>query len=223
MSFTGFGKQALPFFKALAFHQTKDWFEANRSIYENDVKEPFGDLIEDLSTELPKAGLPLHGDRKKALFRIHRDVRFAKDKSPYKTNAGAVLNRDGTKGTGGMLYIHLDPEGCFAAAGWWHPEKETIEAVRADIVKSPKPFFAMEDALAKAKLKFSEGHELKRTPKGYEKITDDRALAAIRRTGYVVSRPLKDSELHSSKLVKSITAFAKDAEPLLRYGWKVAG
>lgn len=223
MSFKGFGKQALPFFKALGFHQTKDWFEANRAIYETEVKEPFGDLVETLSAELAKVKLPLRGDRKKALFRIHRDVRFAKDKSPYKTNAGAVLNRDGTKGTGGMIYIHLDPEGCMVAAGWYHPENDTVAKFRADIAKSPKAFFAMEEALAKAKLKMSDDYSLKRTPKGYVNITDPRALAAIRRVGYVVSRPLKDTELSSPRLVKTIVAFAKDAEPLLRYGWKVAG
>lgn len=223
MAFKGFGKQALPFFKALAFHQTKDWFEANRAIYENEVKEPFGDLIDDLSTELGKKKLPLYGDRRKAVFRIHRDVRFSKDKSPYKTNAGAVLHRNGDKNAGGMLYVHIDPEGCFAAAGWWHPEKETIARFRAAIAKSPKAWFTLEDALAKAKLKMSDEYSLKRTPKGFEDLTDPRAVAAIRRIGYVVSRPLKDSELGSAKLVKSILAFAEDAEPLLRYGWKLGG
>jgi uncharacterized protein (TIGR02453 family) len=86
MPFSGFGPQALPFFKALAFHQTKDWFEANRAIYEGDVKTPFGDLVEALAARFAKEKIPLKGDRKASLFRINRDVRFAKDKSPYKGN-----------------------------------------------------------------------------------------------------------------------------------------
>ena len=118
MPFSGFGPQAVPFFKALAFHQTKDWFEANRAIYEGEIKGPLGDLVEDLAARFAKAKTPLKGDRKASLFRINRDVRFAKDKSPYKTNAGAVLSRTGAKNDPGMLYFHVAAEGCFAAAGF---------------------------------------------------------------------------------------------------------
>jgi uncharacterized protein (TIGR02453 family) len=223
MTFKGFGPQALPFLKALGFHQTKAWFEENRAIYEQQIKEPLGDLVEELSEALAAAKIPLRGDRKKAVFRLHRDTRFSKDKSPYKTNSGAVLNRDGTRGTGGMLYIHIAPEGCFAAAGWYMPEPAELAQFRAAIVKAPKAFFAMEAALAKGKLALSSDHTLKRTPKGYEQVTDPALLVAVKRTGFVVSRPLKETELGKPKLAGSIVAFAKDALPLLQYGWKVTG
>jgi uncharacterized protein (TIGR02453 family) len=223
VSFRGFGPQALPFLKALGFHQTKAWFEENRAIYENEIKEPLGDLVEDLSEALAAEKIPLRGDRKKAVFRLHRDTRFSKDKSPYKTNSGAVLNRNGTRGTGGMMYIHIAPEGCFAAAGWYMPEPAELAQFRAAIVKAPKAFFAMEAALAKGRLKLSDDHTLKRTPKGYEKVTDPALLVAVKRTGFVVSRPLKETELGKPKLAGSIVAFAKDALPLLQYGWKVTG
>jgi len=155
MPFTGLGPQTLPFFKALGFHQTKAWFEENRAIYETQVKAPLGDLVEDLSAELQRRKIPVHGDRKKAIFRLHRDTRFSKDKSPYKTNAGFVLNRDGTRGTGGMVYCHVDPTGCFVAAGWYMPEPETLAAIRAAIAKKPKAFFDMEAALRAKKLNLS--------------------------------------------------------------------
>ena len=74
MSFEGFGPQALPFFKALAFHQTREWFEENRATYETAVKAPLGDLVEETAARLAKAKIPLKGDRKSSLFRIHRDV-----------------------------------------------------------------------------------------------------------------------------------------------------
>ena len=124
MAFSGFGPQAVPFFKALAFHQTKDWFEFNRAIYEGEIKGPLGDLVEELTARFAKAKTSLKGDRKASLFRINRDVRFAKDKSPYKTNAGAVLSRTGAKNDPGMLYVHVSAEGCFAAAGFWQPEPD---------------------------------------------------------------------------------------------------
>ena len=102
MTFAGFGPKALPFFKALAFHQSREWFEANRETYESAVKGPMGDLVEDVAERLGRSKIPIKGDRKSSLFRIHRDVRFSKDKSPYKTNAGAVITRDGGKDSPGL-------------------------------------------------------------------------------------------------------------------------
>ena len=97
MPFQGFGAQALPFFKALAFHQSKEWFEANRGTYESAVKAPMGDLVEETAAGLAKAMIPIKGDRKSSLFRIHRDLRFSRNKDPYKTNSGVALTRTGTK------------------------------------------------------------------------------------------------------------------------------
>lgn len=223
MTFKGLGPQALPFFKALGFHQTKAWFEENRALYETQIKTPLGDLVEDLSAELKRRKIPLHGDRKKAVFRLHRDTRFSKDKSPYKTNAGFVLNRDGTKNTGGMLYVHIDPEGCFAAAGWYMPEPPTLAAIRQAIAKSPKAFREMESRLKANKLTISSDYTLKRTPKGYEGITDEGLLTAVKRTALLTSRPLKDTDIGKPKLVTQLADFAAEALPLLQFGWKAAG
>ena len=136
MAFQGFGPQAQPFFKALGFHQTKEWFEANRAIYEGQIKGPLGDLVEDLASRFAKAGTPLKGDRKASLFRINRDVRFAKDKSPYKTNAGAVLTRTGAKNDPGLFYIHIAADGCFCAAGFYQPEPEELARLRGAIARA---------------------------------------------------------------------------------------
>src|SRR5271156_6527352 len=77
MSFQGFGPEALPFFKALKFHQSREWLEANRATYESAVRGPMGDLVEDVAARLGKAKIPINGDRKSSVFRIHRDVRFS--------------------------------------------------------------------------------------------------------------------------------------------------
>jgi uncharacterized protein (TIGR02453 family) len=223
MPFKGLGPQTLPFFKALGFHQTKAWFEENRALYETEIKTPLGDLVEDLSAELKRRKIPLHGDRKKAVFRLHRDTRFSKDKSPYKTNAGFVLNRDGTKNTGGMLYVHIDPEGCFAAAGWYMPEPPTLAAIRQAIAKAQKAFREMESRLKANKLTISSDYTLKRTPKGYEGITDEGLLTAVKRTALITSRPLKDTDIGKPKLVAQLADFATEALPLLQFGWKAAG
>lgn len=223
MPFNGLGPQALPFFKALGFHQTRAWFEENRAIYDDQIKAPLGDLVEDLSAELKRRKIPLHGDRRKAIFRLHRDTRFSKDKSPYKTNAGFVLNRDGTKATGGMLYVHIDPAGCFTAAGWYMPEPPTLAAIRKGIAANPKAFRDMEAKLKSKKLTLSGDYTLKRTPRGYEKITDEALLTALKRTALITSRPMKDADIGKPKLVTQLADFAEDALPLLQFGWKAAG
>ncbi|MGC2782477.1 MAG: TIGR02453 family protein, partial [Roseiarcus sp.] len=124
MAFAGFGPKALPFFKALKFHQSREWFEANRETYESAVKGPMGDLVEELAERMRQAKIPLKGDRKSSMFRIHRDVRFSASKDPYKTHAGAVLTRSGGKNDPGLLYFHLSPEECFFAAGFYEPESD---------------------------------------------------------------------------------------------------
>jgi len=143
MSFQGFGPQALPFFKALAFHQTKAWFDENRATYESAVKGPMGDLVEETALRLAKAKIPIKGDRKTSLFRIHRDVRFANNKDPYKTNAGVAMTRTGSKNDPGVLYFHLSPEECFFAAGFYQPEPAALAKLREATARSPKAFKAM--------------------------------------------------------------------------------
>ena len=81
--FKGSGEKALPFLKALDFHQNREWFLENKDIFEAHLYQPLGDLVDDLMTRFEKAGLPFRGDRKKSQFRIKRDTRFSKDKSPY--------------------------------------------------------------------------------------------------------------------------------------------
>ena len=219
MSFTGFGPQALPFFKALAFHQTKEWFEANRAIYDNEIRGPFGDLVEDVAAALAKSGSLLKGDRKSSLFRIHRDVRFAKDKSPYKTSAGAVLTRSGGKNDPGLLYFHLAPEGCFVAAGFYDPEPEELARLRAAIVRAPAAWSTMTGRLGKVGLKLTEEYAMKRAPRGFEDVADPAIAAALRHKSFVCSRPVPSERIAMPALVDDLCAFAGEAKPLLEWGW----
>ena len=219
MSFQGFGPQALPFLKALAFHQTKQWFEANRATYESDLRTPMGDLVEQLSAAFAKAKIPLKGDRKSSLFRIHRDVRFAKDKSPYKTNVGAVMTRFGKKNEPGLFYVHVAHDGCFTAAGFYEPEPEALARLRSAMARAPK---AWKQTLAKLDAKGlapSDEYAMKRNPRGFEEIEDADAAAGVRLKSIIVRRPLPDKRLAEAELVDDLIAFAKDALPLLSWGW----
>jgi len=219
MSFQGFGAEALPFFKALAFHQSREWFEANRSTYETAVKGPMGDLVEDVAGRLAKAKIPIKGDRKSSVFRIHRDVRFSNNKDPYKTNAGVALTRSGAKGDPGVLYFHLSPEECFFAAGFHLPDPAQLGRLRAAAARAPKAFRAMATKLAKAGLSFSDEESLKRAPRGFEAIADPEIAAAIRLKRLICISPVAEPAIKSPALAEDFYAFARDALPLLAWGW----
>lgn len=217
--FAGFGPRALDFLRALAFHQEKAWFEANRALYEQDVRAPLEALIVTLSEGFTQAGLPLRGDAR-SIFRLHRDVRFGKDKRPYKTNAGAVLTRTGTKASPGLFYIHIDPEGCFAAAGFYRPEPPELAALRTAIRDRPEDFRGVLAELAAAGLQLGDGDPLTRLPKGFEGVSDSELGAAIRSRSLVVRRTIAAGALGTPELVSALLAFGREAEPLLRFGWK---
>jgi uncharacterized protein (TIGR02453 family) len=219
MSFRGFGPNALPFLKALAFHQTREWFEANKGTYESDIKTPMGDLVEDLSAAFAKAKIPLKGDRKTSLFRIHRDVRFSKDKSPYKTNVGAVMTRGAGKNDPGLFYMHVALDGCFAAAGFYDPAPETLARLRGAMARAPKAWKQTLAKLAKSGLAPSEEYALKRNPRGFEDIADAEIEAGLRLKSIVVTRAVPDKRLAEAGLVDDLVVFARDALPLLSWGW----
>jgi uncharacterized protein (TIGR02453 family) len=219
MAFAGFGPQALPFFKALAFHQSREWFEANRETYEIVVKGPMGDLVENVAERLEQAKIPLKGDRKSSVFRVHRDVRFSANKDPYKTHAGVVLSRSGKKNDPGLVYFHLSPEECFFAAGFYLPDSDRLGRLRAGAARAPEAFKAMTAKLKKAGLALSVEDSLKRAPRGFEAIDDPEIAAATRLKSMICRRLVPEAAIAAPPLVDDFCAFAVEALPLLKWGW----
>lgn len=232
MRFDGFSPTALAFFKALSFHQDREWFHENKALYEDEVKAPMLNLLEVLTEKFEKAGIPLRGD-KRGMFRIHRDVRFAKDKRPYQTHASAVLTPSGTKGDPGLVYVHISPDGLsswadgqpgsFMAAGFHQPDKDVLTAVRAYMRKDPQRFLKMEAALNKAKLKLGTNNQLSRVPRGFEDMKGTPVESALRLKGLIVQEPLAEAVVTTPKLVDAIVKFTKRARPVLDYGWEAIG
>ncbi len=223
MSFRGFGADALPFFRALAFHQSREWFEANRATYERAIRAPMGDLVEDVAERLRRAKIPIKGDRKSSVFRIHRDVRFSASKDPYKTHAGAVLTRSGAKDDSGVIYFHLSPDGCFFGAGFHNPDPPGLARLRGSAARAPKAFLAMTAKLKKTGLVLSDEDSLRRAPRGFEAIDDTKVAAAVRLKRFVCDRPVAAKAIRSAALVDDFAAFARDASPLLEWGWDALG
>lgn len=218
--FRGFGKDALGFFRALKFHQDKAWFDENRVIYDEQVVAPLTALLDDLTVAFARKKIPLRADGKKSIFRIHRDVRFAKDKSPYKTHAGAVMTRTGAKTDAGLLYVHVDPEGCFVAAGFHMPDPAALTRLRTAVAKDKgRTYLKVESELKKARLALSDGEQLARVPRGLEALKGGPLDAAVRRKSFIVEEPLSGRDLSSPRLPDTIVAFAERAMPLLNFGW----
>jgi uncharacterized protein (TIGR02453 family) len=218
--FSGFGKQALPFFKGIAFHQNKAWFDDNRGIYDHDFVEPMIALLDDLTARFAKAKIPLKADGKRSMFRLNRDIRFSKDKSPYKTHGGAVMTRSGDKSDNGLLYIHLDPKGCFVAAGFYMPEPGDLAKLRKAVAASSgKKFQAMESALRKGKLDLGDFDQLTRVPKGFEKLKGGPLDRAIRLKSFIVEEKVPQKLVGSARLADALFDFTKRGLPLLKFGW----
>src|SRR5712691_612415 len=148
IAFPGVPPGALAFFKGLRDHNDPVWFKPRKAVYEAEVLAPFRHLIVAVAAALEEAGLPLVGDPQRSIFRIYRDVRFSPDKRLYKTHAGAVLTRSGSKRDPGLLYLHLEPGDSMVAAGFWHPEPDLLGRLRRAILDDPAGFVAMADSFA---------------------------------------------------------------------------
>ena len=218
--FIGFGPAALSFLEGLAATQTREWFLANKPVYERDLRAPLGSLVESLAFAFAAHDIPLTGDAKRSLFRMHRDVRFSKDKSPYKTNAGAVLTRDGLKNSNGLLYIQIGGEGgSFMAAGFYHADPDDLATLRRAIAEDAERWLALEDALGDARLALGAGDAMTRLPRGFEDHAGSPVASALRLRNFVVRRPIAAERLRDANLIDDIVDFAGAALPLLRFGW----
>ena len=218
-SFTGFGPKALAFFTALKFHQERAWFEENKALYQSDVFDPMVALLDDLSEAFAKKMIPLKAEGRRSIFRIHRDVRFAKDKSPYKTHCGATLTRFGGKLDQGLVYLHIDPEGCFMAAGFHMLQPAELAKLRQTIAAKPARVVAMQAALKKGRLALTTEFQLSRTPRGFEALKGGPFDGVIRLKSFLVEEKLTEAEILSPKLTGRVVDFALRARPLLDFGW----
>ncbi|KUM24087.1 hypothetical protein AU467_31555 [Mesorhizobium loti] len=222
-TFNGFGQKAIPFLKALDFHQSREWFQENRDLYQSELHEPFCDLVETLSERFEAAKLGLRGDRKKSLFRINRDVRFSKDKRPYNRHLSAILSPDGSKMSQGVFYVHIGLERCFAGVAWWQPAPELLQAMRKAIATKPAAFRAMVTALKKGGLALDSEDRLKRPPRGFEDVSEDDLAQAVRNRHFVVRHEIDAAGIHTTALVDELVDFTLRAKPVLDWGRAIQG
>lgn len=226
-AFTRFRPEALTFLRALKRHNEKPWFEANRPRYEAEVLGPLKLLSEELDVRFARLAPEFVAPPKRALFRIHRDVRFSKDKSPYKTHAALwVFHRDAGRGVGrdahggAGFYFHLEPGASLVAAGFWMPPRPLLNRLRERIVEEQRAFERIVKAPAFTRrfgglTEDDPGAMLTRVPRGW--AADHPAARWLRFNSFTASRPLSDAEATSPRLVDAILKDYAALLPLVRW------
>jgi uncharacterized protein (TIGR02453 family) len=221
-AFAGFSPGAFAFFEGLRANNDPAWFKPRKAIYDKEVLAPFRALILALGAALDAVGLPLVGDPERGIFRIYRDVRFSADKLLYKTHAGAVLTRSGSKRYPGVLYIHVEPGESMVGAGFWHPEPELLTRLRRSILDEPDQFLSVVRRLDAAGCPVSSDARLSRLPRGFEAAKDTPAAEYVCWKSFTAHRALSEAEMLSPGLVGRIVDVALAAQPLLDWGWAAA-
>ena len=217
--FAGFRPAAFAFFSELQNNNDPAWFKPRKALYEAEVLAPFRELIAAVSETLGRAGLPLVGDPKRAIFRIYRDVRFSPDKRLYKTHAGAVLTRSGGRRDPGVLYIHVAPGESMVAAGFWHPEPALLARLRRAILADADCFLAIVERLTSAGCPPTSDDKLSRPPRGFEAANGTPVAEYVGWKSFTAHRMLSDDEMQSRTLVDRMIDFARTVLPLLEWGW----
>jgi uncharacterized protein (TIGR02453 family) len=221
--FSGFSPAALKFLRDLAKNNDRNWFAPRKQFYETELLEPLGVLVADATKAMRKAKIPIGGDPMRSRFRIYRDIRFSRDKRPYKTNLGAYLAPGGSHDESGGLYVHIEPKKSFMAIAFYHLDKPVLLRWRTAMADNPKRFQAMLLSLKRNGLAISEeGESLKRMPRGFEAHADSPIAKYFRLSSFLVSERLSDKDVTSAGLVYRMVALAKKAKPLLEYGRSLA-
>ena len=168
--FEGFPRRGIAFLKQLRKNNRRDWFEKNKPDYESFVKLPMQSLIAALRPHFQSFAPEFEVNPKRSLFRIHRDVRFSKDKRPYKTHVAAhFVLRGKPKGTEGSgYYVHIEPGEVFVGGGIYMPDGEQLKKIRKKIAEQSADFLSIvKDPKMKRVFGVLEGERLQRIPKGY--------------------------------------------------------
>jgi uncharacterized protein (TIGR02453 family) len=206
----------LDFLKKLEKNNNKAWFDEHRKEYEQ-AKKDYEQFITDLYNAFSKVEPSVAGkDAKKTIFRIFRDVRFSKDKTPYKSHLGAYISRAGRKAPDAGYYIHIEPGKSFVAAGLWMPDAALLKAARQEIDYNFKEFTSILNKASFKKLfKKMEGEALKTLPQGY--AADNPAIEYLKLKSFIVSTPLADKDITSKSFTNNVVKIFLEVKPLVDF------
>jgi len=213
-----FRPELFAFLGELEANNNRDWFKRNKERYEDDVRHPalqfisdFGPHLRTISSNFDADPRPVGG----SMFRIYRDVRFSKDKSPYKTAVGIQFRHKKRKDVHSPgFYLHLEPDASFAGVGIYHPDGPTLRQIRGFLVENPERWKRVKRAK-----RFKESFELggavlKRAPKGYD--IDHPLIEDLKRKDFVAFAPIRDSKITAKGFIDHFTDLCRAGSPLVQ-------
>lgn len=209
-----FTDELFGFLKQLKRRNQREWFQAHKERYEAVVRDPCLRFISELGEPLRQISPWLVADphpTRGSLFRIYRDTRFSADKRPYKTHVGMSFPHRGTKQKVHLpgFYLHLEPGGCFAAAGCWHPDNPTLIRIRSAIVARPE---AWKKAVRGLDL---EGDALSRPPRGYP--ADHPLVEDLKRKDFLASVEFTQAQVCRARFMTEFLAACRKLNPLVAF------
>ena len=214
-----FTRQTFSFLSALADNNRREWFDAHRQDYENFVRTPALEFIGDLADEMPAISRHFRASPKKvggSLLRIQRNLRFSRDKTPYKTNIGMHFRHEIGKDIHAPgYYVHIEPGECFLAAGLWHPDSGTLSLIRKAIVEHGDTWLAARDNRTFNRYFTLEGDALVNAPRGYAR--DHPLLEDLKRKDFIGLAALSESNVTAANFREQVVDRFRQAAPLMRF------
>ncbi len=214
-TFEGFSPDAIQFLADLASNNERSWFQPRKAEFERLLKNPLEALCVALGEEFERRDIPLSADPARSPFRIYRDVRFSKDKSPYKTNIGASFAWAGGGDGDAGGYFHFQPGEIYVGGGKWHPEPAWLAAWRHAVATDPKRVHrVIDDPAFLAAFRPVGGDSLKRVPSGYPADHPEAELLKLKDVTF--GRRLSDEDAMSPKLPETLADAFAVATPVMR-------
>ena len=220
-----FSGKTFDFLRDLADNNSREWFQANKGRYEEEVKGPALCFIQDFSERLNTLSPHFRADPRGnggSLFRIYRDTRFSKDKSPYKTFTGIQFRHERAKDAHAPgFYLHLEPKQCFVGLGIWHPDGPTVRKLREGLVEDADGWKkAVAGSSFKKRLSLS-GDSLVRAPRGFD--PEHPLIEDIKRKDFIAAAPLTMKQVTQPGFIKEYASYCESGKALVAFLCKALG
>jgi len=222
---THFTPATYAFLRDLAANNDREWFKTNKDRYVEKVQEPALEFISDFGPRLAKISPHFTADARVvggSLFRIHRDTRFAKDKTPFKENTGVQFRHEGAKDAHAPgYYLHLQPGGTFMGVGLWRPETAVAHRIREHIAENPKEWRQGAHGRRFAEVFSLEGDSLVRAPKGFD--PDHPFVSDLKRKDFIATTRLSQRAVTSDGFIDEYARLCRTATPFMRFLCEAVG
>ena len=214
--FNGYPREGITFLKKLKKNNNMEWFHKHKPEYEEYVKLPMQSLIASLKQPMVKVAPEIAVDPKRSMFRIYRDTRFSKDKTPYKTHVAAVFHMKGHWEDSAGYYVHIEPGGVYVGGGIYMPDGKQLKKIRSALVDHHREFLSIvSDSTFVRRFKKLEGDKLQRSPLGFP--ADHMMVEWLKHKSFYTGVEWDVRECYSTRFVEKIVNVYRDLLPLIGF------